>query len=317
MVNALSIDGNAASATKLQTPREVKVNLGSTITEEFDGTRSIIPGVFGILPIQQGGTGTDNLEKFAHEIKPYLGTAWAGWGNEDEIGDTSWCANLQNWTRNLSTPLDRLACVGKKKKMTLITEFLNLPANTPFSVVCIGADQDGDNTLTFQTEGAFNKSVLFDDNSPKYAMDSKVYRLCIDTLLNIFPNRTYCKSVKKLVSTYQNDRQDNPADQSTDSIFWIPSVQEMGLSGESPSRLECTEGTNNLGYSYYTDNLSRKKRGMRNDGSLSDNFGVYWLRSRYYKTQKPDGVCMINIYGSASSPNYNTYGGFAPCFVIG
>lgn len=53
---ALTTD-NVASATKLQTPRTVRVNLASTSTASFNGTADITPGVAGILPIANGGTG--------------------------------------------------------------------------------------------------------------------------------------------------------------------------------------------------------------------------------------------------------------------
>lgn len=49
--------GNAPSATKLNTARSVQVNLASTAAATFDGTADIIPGITGILPIANGGTG--------------------------------------------------------------------------------------------------------------------------------------------------------------------------------------------------------------------------------------------------------------------
>lgn len=52
-----TISGNAGSATKLETPREIKVNLGSTTAANFDGTGNINPGVSGTLSIANGGTG--------------------------------------------------------------------------------------------------------------------------------------------------------------------------------------------------------------------------------------------------------------------
>ena len=49
--------GNAATATKLATARTIRTNLGSTNTASFDGTANITPGVDGILPVANGGTG--------------------------------------------------------------------------------------------------------------------------------------------------------------------------------------------------------------------------------------------------------------------
>jgi hypothetical protein len=51
--------GLAASATKLATARTLRANLASTSTASFDGTANITPGVTGVLPIANGGTGGD------------------------------------------------------------------------------------------------------------------------------------------------------------------------------------------------------------------------------------------------------------------
>lgn len=57
-----ALSGNASSATKLQTARTVRTNLGSTSTANFDGTANITPGVTGILPAANGGTGNTTGE---------------------------------------------------------------------------------------------------------------------------------------------------------------------------------------------------------------------------------------------------------------
>lgn len=49
--------GNSASATKLATARNFKVNLASTGAASFNGTADATPGVTGTLPIANGGTG--------------------------------------------------------------------------------------------------------------------------------------------------------------------------------------------------------------------------------------------------------------------
>ena len=53
-----SIDGNAATATKLTTPRNLKVDLSSTTEVTFDGSanQNAIP-ISNILPVANGGTG--------------------------------------------------------------------------------------------------------------------------------------------------------------------------------------------------------------------------------------------------------------------
>ena len=59
----LKIDGNAKTATKLATARTVQTNLASTSTASFDGTKNIAPGVTGVLPVANGGTGS-STEKY-------------------------------------------------------------------------------------------------------------------------------------------------------------------------------------------------------------------------------------------------------------
>ena len=48
---------NINVATRLQTARTIRTNLGSTSTASFDGTANITPGITGTLPIANGGTG--------------------------------------------------------------------------------------------------------------------------------------------------------------------------------------------------------------------------------------------------------------------
>lgn len=55
-----SAGGAANSAVKLQTPRSIQVNLGSTAAVNFDGTSGVSPGVTGILGVGSGGTGANN-----------------------------------------------------------------------------------------------------------------------------------------------------------------------------------------------------------------------------------------------------------------
>lgn len=52
-----SVTGNAATATKLAAARTIRTSLASTSTASFDGSANITPGVSGVLPIANGGTG--------------------------------------------------------------------------------------------------------------------------------------------------------------------------------------------------------------------------------------------------------------------
>jgi len=60
-VGALATNGTAAAATKLATARSVRTNLASTAAANFNGTANITPGVSGILPVANGGTGVNSI----------------------------------------------------------------------------------------------------------------------------------------------------------------------------------------------------------------------------------------------------------------
>lgn len=51
----------AAQADKLAAARTMQVNLASSNAAEFDGTENVTPGVTGILPVENGGTGANSL----------------------------------------------------------------------------------------------------------------------------------------------------------------------------------------------------------------------------------------------------------------
>lgn len=59
--SASTCTGNSATATKLATARTVLTNLASNSSASFNGTANITPGVSGILPVANGGTGASSL----------------------------------------------------------------------------------------------------------------------------------------------------------------------------------------------------------------------------------------------------------------
>merc|ERR1719295_1805940 len=59
--NSLPLNGNAVSASKLETPRKLGVNLQSSSFKYFDGSSDVTDiGVTGVLQIANGGTSTDD-----------------------------------------------------------------------------------------------------------------------------------------------------------------------------------------------------------------------------------------------------------------
>lgn len=54
--------GAATSAVKLETARTIRTNLSSAEPASFDGTDDATPGVTGILPVENGGTGSNSID---------------------------------------------------------------------------------------------------------------------------------------------------------------------------------------------------------------------------------------------------------------
>ncbi|MCC8014809.1 MAG: tape measure protein, partial [Eubacterium sp.] len=55
-----SLTGNADTATALKTARTIQTNLASTSSVSFDGSANVTPGVTGVLPLTNGGTGASS-----------------------------------------------------------------------------------------------------------------------------------------------------------------------------------------------------------------------------------------------------------------
>lgn len=60
LATKLDATANAVSATKLATARTIQTNLAVTTAASFDGTANAAPGVTGILPVANGGTGASS-----------------------------------------------------------------------------------------------------------------------------------------------------------------------------------------------------------------------------------------------------------------
>lgn len=83
-------------AVRLITARKIQVNLASGTGDTFDGTRDILPGVSGVLPVGHGGTGVSDLvalkEKLGVTTPGVTSTPAAYPGTIPALGKTlDWC----------------------------------------------------------------------------------------------------------------------------------------------------------------------------------------------------------------------------------
>ena len=77
------------SATKLKNSRTIRTNLASTSTASFDGTGNITPGVTGILPIANGGTGGTTKAAAWSNLIPFYTSPWS---TQAEDTGNNWAA---------------------------------------------------------------------------------------------------------------------------------------------------------------------------------------------------------------------------------
>lgn len=332
---------NRAAGSLSVSPTTVEINGNNyssgvkvTITRSGDGAISYSPtSVSGLTFSLSGniltikGNGSTAVSATTITIKVAQGTNYTApanktisvsatyweWGSETAVGDAAWWAGLKTWAASASSS-ERKQCVGKKKKLSLSTAVLG--ANQA-SMICIGADQDGTGTLTFQTEGALPTTTVF-GNSQDWP--NSTARTQCQNFYNYCSAKASIKTVKKGLAARNSSR--NGAVTYYDETVWLPSEREMGLDSYSSistansttSKAECTQGYN-AAYSYYTDNSKRIKYQMNASGSLTSSTVWYWERSRYYITS--DYVCFVGINGAAGGNSYNSSSGLAPAFVIG
>lgn len=282
---------------------------GNVLTIKGNGSTAIASQTITIS-VAQGTNHTAPSNKTITVSAQY----WS-WGSETATGDASWWAGLKNWVANASSS-ERAACVGKKKLVSLSTAVLGANAAT---MICIGADQDGSKTLTFQTAGLLPNTTVFGSDavwigSTARAQCQNFYNYCsAKASIKTISKGTCpdCVSGQNGTATYNNE------------TVWIPSETEMGFDdmyssltkkNSTTSNSECTKGYN-AAYSYYTSNTTRIKYTMNANGSLTTNSGQYWERSRDYNYSS--GVCGVGNGGAAYRGYYfnNVY--LAPAFVIG
>ena len=275
-----------------------KVTNGATCTDPMDGANK------------------GYVDQVMNQIKRDL-LVWSGWGDETEIGNSTWWSNLRSWITSSSTTDAMLAaCLGKRKKVSLSTAVQGANAA---SMLCVGYNIDGSGkSLTFQTEGILPTNGAFSSSS---------------VLWNGSNAQTICNNFVKSCSAYQptksisiqcytgepNGKKDNNYSTTYSCYCFLPSECQMGFTatnGGAASHSEWTSNGKQIPYQYYTSNARRVKYIMDANGNLTSSKGVYWERSRYYGYAT--NVCSISSNGYCSYDDYPYSNvGYAPVFVIG
>lgn len=281
---------------------------GNVLTIKGDG-KTIVDGV-------NISIGAKNCKKYSTPSEKIITistnyTSWS-WGDQTAVGDVFWWKSLYNWVQN-STVAERKACIGKTKKLTLSKAVLGA---TTVVMLCIGADEDGDNTLTFQTMNVLPKSFTVSYSTEW--LNSAQRTQCIN-FYNACQIQDYIKTVKKGVA--QTGTQGNGAVIYNWETVWVLSFRELNLdsdyasisvSNSTQTKAECTYNFN-APYTYYQNNV-RGKQIANSDGAVSgSNFASYPTRSMKYNGY----VYYIYNTNDWTYANSNFTGYLAPAFVIG
>lgn len=238
-------------------------------------------------------------------------SSWS-WGDQTAVGDVFWWRDLYNWVQN-STVAERKACIGKTKKLTLSKSVLG--ANTVV-MLCIGADEDGDNTLTFQAMNVLPRSFTVSYNT--VWLNSAQRTQCIN-FYNACQIQDYIKTVKKGVA--QTGTQGNGTVIYNWETVWVLSFRELNLdsdyasisaSNSTQTKAECTYNFN-APYTYYQNNVRGKQIADSNGAVSGSNFASYTTRSMKYNGYVYY-IYNTNDWTYASS-DFTSY--LAPAFTIG
>lgn len=138
------------SANRLATARTIRTNLASTSAASFDGTADVTPGVTGVLPEANGGTGATSLDMIVgrplNAIIPYdeleFSVSESGFIKDTSYGISQWFSSAElnsnslTTLRVIQTPTSgiRRLVVGKTTsnakliRIQLLSSFTSMPA---------------------------------------------------------------------------------------------------------------------------------------------------------------------------------------------
>lgn len=281
---------------------------GNVLTIKGDG-KTVVDGI-------NISIGAKNCKRYSTPSEKIItiSTNYASWswGDQTAVGDVFWWRDLYNWVQN-STVAERKACIGKTKKLTLSKSVLG--ANTVV-MLCIGADEDGDNTLTFQTMNVLPRSFTVSYNTAW--LNSAQRTQCIN-FYNACQIQNYIKTVKKGVA--ETGTRGNGTVIYNWETVWILSLRELNYdpaeasisaSNSTQTKAECTYNFN-APYTYYQNNVRGKQIADSNGAVSGSNFASYPTRSMKYNGY------VYYIYNTNdltyASSNLTSY--LAPAFTIG
>lgn len=329
-INFTSIDFSIASAS---TDGSSPVIYGYRLSEngwalisdtELAPTNS--PNLTGTptAPTAAAGTNTTQLAttafvQTAANSKLSLISSSFDWGSETGDADEAWFEALSK-----AVPSDDW--VGKTKSVTLTSAVLG---TTTHLIRCIGVNQDGENTVTFQTANTLANSTAWsgsswsssDYNSALWTDTNCLTRQYCDAYYNVFPGKSYIKTISKGYCTTTDQSRGQTSVTYLDMQVFLPSEREMGLDTYAPitvanssiNNAECTKGYNEP-YAYYTSNARR----IKYDGDSSSTARDYWTRSRYSGSIGNYRGALTTVYsnGTSNLALYSDDYRMAPAFVI-
>ena len=281
---------------------------GNVLTIKGDG-KTVVDGI-------NISIGAKNCKRYSTPSEKIItiSTNYASWswGDQTAVGDVFWWRDLYNWVQN-STVAERKACIGKTKKLTLSKSVLG--ANTVV-MLCIGADEDGDNTLTFQTMNVLPRSFTVSYSTAW--LNSAQRTQCVN-FYNACQIQDYIKTVKKGVA--ETGTRGNGTVIYNWETVWILSLRELNYdpaeasisaSSSTQTKAECTYNFN-APYTYYQNNIRGKQIADSNGAVSGSNFASYPTRSMQYNGY------VYYIYNTNdltyTSSNFTSY--LAPAFTIG
>lgn len=245
-----------------------------------------------------------------------------GPGTEEEA-DATWFAGLKSYlASNNGASLKTTSggsIVGCVKTVTLTSPVLSTATH---KIRVIGVDQDGDNTVTFQTVNCLNVATSYCGSYLSWTL-SEPYAEC-QNYYNAFPEPNAIKMVNKGTCEELNASRNGTPIYREQRVF-ILSERELGLDSYSPLsvansttiKAECTYGYN-AAYSYFTSGASRVK--LLGDDGIDMGQVSYWTRSRLYATARENDQCAVDYKGDTMicpGTNHSNNCGVAPAFVIG